>query len=320
MDFVVTKPNPPDLAWLLDVTESRQPLSEVSPIWVRHGTVREGPPTPHPERHSYCDFSLILEGEGFSLVEGERVWRKPGELLLLGPGIPHWGTVHKFPLRFITAYFLPSVLIDMGPQRDGVRILRRFTAKQRLADRLVHLPRKILAPTTALFQEMVAEFDGDRFGREVKLRTLLMDVLIGLLRWEQAQGRHLDEEELDVDWRPIMKTLQYLRDHYSEPIYAREVARAAGLSESRLKVIFQRAIGLSWVKYLQGYRIHRAGALLHEAGHNVTEAALAVGFESFAHFNKTFRAFMGVSPKNYGKRAPHPSQFRVPSPATEPGE
>lgn len=304
MDFALARPNPPDLAWLLDVTESRQPLSETSPIWVRHGTVQHGPPTPHPERHPYCDFSLVFEGEGFSFVEGEKVWRKPGELLLLGPGIPHWGTIHKFPLRFITVYFLPSVLIEMGPQSDGVRILRRFTAKQRLADRLVHLPRRLLTETTALLREMVAEFEGNQFGREVKLRTLLMDQLISLLRWEQSQGRDLSGEELEVDWRPIMKTLQYLRDHYSEPIYAREVARAAGLSESRLKAVFRKAIGLSWVKYLQGYRIHRAGALLNEADHNVTQAALAVGFESFAHFNKTFRAFMGVSPKNYGKTVP----------------
>jgi len=38
---------------------------------------------------------------------------------------------------------------------------------------------------------------------------------------------------------------------------------------------------------------------MHEGGYNVTEAALAVGFDSFAHFNKTFRSFMGLSPNQY---------------------
>lgn len=303
MALAVAHPtNPPDLAWLLDVTESRQPLSESSPIWVRHDTVHEGSPTPHPERHPYCEFSIVLEGAGFSFVEGEKVWRKPGELLLLGPGNPHWGCIHKFPLRFITVYFLPAVLIEMGPQSDGVRILRRFTAKQSLAERLVHPPRQVLLQLKAAFREMVAEFAGSRFGREVKLRTLLLEQLVRLLRWEQAQGRDLGGEELEVDWRPILKTLQHLRDHYPEPIYARDVARATGVSESRLKALFQKALGISWVKYLQGYRIHRAAAFLNESGYNVTEAALAVGFDSFAHFNKTFRAFMGVSPKHYGAR------------------
>ena len=51
----------PELSWLLDVTESRQPLSENSPVWVRHGFVSEGPPTPYPERHPHCELSIVLE-------------------------------------------------------------------------------------------------------------------------------------------------------------------------------------------------------------------------------------------------------------------
>jgi AraC-like DNA-binding protein len=82
------------------------------------------------------------------------------------------------------------------------------------------------------------------------------------------------------------------------------MARAVGLSESRLKHVFQKALGISWVKYLQGYRIHRAAALLNEGKHNVTEAALSVGFDSLSHFNITFRSFMGKSPKYYLRGEP----------------
>ena len=78
------------------------------------------------------------------------------------------------------------------------------------------------------------------------------------------------------------------------------MARAVGLSEARLMHLFRQALGISWVKYLQGYRIHRAAAILNEGRYNVTEAALMVGFDSFSHFNVTFRSFMGVSPKDYG--------------------
>ena len=82
-------------------------------------------------------------------------------------------------------------------------------------------------------------------------------------------------------------------------MYSKEVARAAGVSESQIKLLFHQALNLSWVKYLQGYRIHRAAALLSEGKLNVTEAALAVGFDSLSHFNDTFRSFMGVTPKNF---------------------
>lgn len=79
-----------------------------------------------------------------------------------------------------------------------------------------------------------------------------MEHLVTLLRWEQAQGLNIGGEELEVDWRVILKALQYLRDHYTEQIYARDLARATGVSESRLKVLFQEALGLSWVKLPAG--------------------------------------------------------------------
>ncbi len=303
MKPLIARPTrPPELSWLLEVTESRQPLSEDSPIWVRHGEVREGPPTPHPERHPYCEFGIVLEGKGVSLVEREEAWRMPGDLFLLGPGIPHWGRIKTFPLRYITVFFLPAVVIEMDPAKDGLRILRRFTARQSLATRLVRPERSLLTRLVPRFQDMTTEFGQRRFGREIRLRTLLMEMIVLLLRWEESHGVTIGSDSLNVDWRPVQKTLAFLRDHYTEPVYAREVARAAGVSESRLKTLFQEALGLSWVKYLQGYRIHRAAALLSESTYNVTEAALAVGFESLSHFNATFRSFMGMSPKHYARR------------------
>jgi AraC-like DNA-binding protein len=304
MKTLIARPTtPPDLSWLLDVTESRQPLSEKSPIWVRHGVVCEGPPTPHPERHPYCEFGIVLEGKGISLVESEQAWRLPGDLFLLGPGIPHWGQVKTFPLRYITVYFLPSVVIEMDPAQDGLRILRRFASRQSLATRLVRPARSLFARLVPMFEDLAAEFDQHRFGREIRLRTLLMEMIVLLLRWEESKGLTIGGQSHDVDWRPVQKTLSHLRDHFTEPIYAKEVARASGVSESRLKVLFQEALGISWVKYLQGYRIHRAAALLSESTYNVTEAALAVGFDSLSHFNATFRSFMGVSPKHYVRRS-----------------
>jgi AraC-like DNA-binding protein/quercetin dioxygenase-like cupin family protein len=294
-----------EIAWLLDVTESRQPLSESSPIWVRSATVTEGQQTPKPERHPYCEISLLLQGAAsYTMIEKETIRRKIGELMLLGPGLPHWGVIEEYPSSFITVYFLPSVLIEMGPESDGVRILRRFTTQQPAAHRLVCLPPKYRDDFRNRFEEMQNEFSQPGFGREMRLRTLLVDMLVKMVRWEQSLGRNIGGSELELDWLPILKTLKYLRENYTEPIYARQMARAVGLSESRLKHVFQKALGISWVKYLQGYRIHRAAALLNEGKHNVTEAALSVGFDSLSHFNITFRSFMGKSPKYYLRGEP----------------
>lgn len=301
-DVKTRKTKVADLAWLLNVTESRQSLSESSPIWVREGNVPSGPPVAYPERHPYCEFNIVLEGEGTSLVGHEEAFRLPGDLLLLGPGVPHWGKIKKFPLRSITIYFLPSALIEIGPMSEGIRILRRFTASQALSNRLVRPPKALRTELTTLFESMAAEFAGQGFGRDVQLLSILLTQLVMLLRWEESQGINIGGESLEMDWQPVFKALEYLREHHAEPVYAKDVAQAAGISESRLKILFRYALNLSWVKYLQGYRIHRAAALLSEGRLNVTEAALEVGFDSLSHFNETFHSFMGVSPKSFVRK------------------
>lgn len=301
-DLNTRKTKVTDLAWLLNVTDSRQSLSESSPIWVREGCVTSGPPVAFPERHPYCEFNIVLEGEGTTLVGHEEAFRLPGDLLLLGPGVPHWGKIQTFPLRSITIYFLPSALIEIGPMSEGIRLLRRFTAAQPLSNRLVRPPKALRKEFTPLFEAMAAEFSGNRFGREVQLLSTLLKSLVLLLRWELSQSINIGADSLQMDWNPIYKALEYIREHHAEPIYAKDVARAAGLSESKLKILFRYALNISWVKYLQGYRIHRAAALLSEGRLNVTEAALEVGFDSLSHFNETFHSFMGASPKSFVRK------------------
>jgi AraC-like DNA-binding protein len=290
-----------ELSWLSEVSESGQSLSELCPIAVRHGIIHSGPPVPHPERHPYCEFGTTLQGRVISFVEREQARRLPGDLLLAGPGIPHWATITQYPFEFITVYFLPSVLIEFGPESDGPKILSRFTANQPLAERLVRPPDAVCERILNVFQQIILESAQKRFGQEIRFRTLLLEALVELLRWEQQCGKCFAEPSWAYAWDPLNKALRYLRENFAQPIYAREVARAAGVSESRLKVLCQSALGMSWVKYLQGYRIHRAAALLCQAGSSITEAALTAGFESISHFNATFRSYMGVSPTIYQK-------------------
>lgn len=311
MTATATKAHPammPNLSWLVEVRELRQPLSELRPIWVRQGIIQADEPHPLPQQHPFCELNLVLSGRGPVFLEQEQACRRAGDLLLIGPGIPHWGKIDQGPVRFLTVYFMPSLLLEFGPETDGVRFLRRFTAKQNLQERLVRPTPALRRRLTLLFEDIATEFDGDRLGREFKLRSILMDLLVQLLRWEEREGRTLADPGNGTDWRFIHKALIYLREHFAEPVYAREVAAATGVCESRLKEIFHHTLGISWVKYLQIYRIHQAAAILSQPDSNVTEAALAVGFDNLGHFNRLFRRFKGTTPKLFRKSLPQASR------------
>ncbi len=158
---------------------------------------------------------------------------------------------------------------------------------------------------------MLKEFQTREFGWELRSGAILFTEIIRLMRWAASRGRLIGEGGDDVDWKPVVLALRYLREHYTTQIYAKDVAEAAGISETRLKMIFRNALGMPWVKYLQIYRSHRSALLLCDGKLNVTEIAYSVGFESLRHFNLTFRAAMGVSPSEYEKKMRGTKKQRV---------
>ncbi len=298
------------LAYLAQVCEKRPPLSEHSPIWMRHGRVSSGLASPTPEQHPCCEFGIGLSGRGVELVGAERIVRGPGDVFIAGPGLPHWIEITEYPMDFITVFFLPSLLIEAGPEGDGLRVLQRFATARSARERIIHAPADITRALEDGFRQMAHEWDHPGFGRELRLRTLLLDMLVKLMRWEDQLASRSDAPPTDIkgqpaelasesSWRAVHRALQYLRDHFADLIYADDVAAAAGLTRTQLQRAFRATLGVSWGQYLQSYRIHQAATLLSSTECGVLDAALAVGFETPSHFNATFRSVMGVSPREY---------------------
>jgi AraC-like DNA-binding protein len=258
----------------------------------------------HPECHPYCELGLHLSGCGIEYVEREQTTRQAGDVFIAGPGVPHWFKITRYPLTGTAIYFLPSLLCELGPKHDGLHILRRFTARQSITTRLIRPPAVLRKRLVPAFKRIHREFERKSLGHEIQMRSLLMDMLVEVVRWERRAGKELASESSPLKWDYVNRALHYLRDHFAEPVYAHDVAKAVGVGESRLKGLFREALGIPWSRYIQGYRIQQAVALLGGSDRTVTEAALAVGFESLSHFNATFRSFMGVSPSAYLKKQP----------------
>lgn len=296
------KKQPSDLLWLSEVRPTVYPLTENEPIWVRHGVIARGPLISHPEWHPHCEIGVCLSGACIQFVGKERAQRWPGDIFLAFPGLPHWAMGTQYPNRFVTIYFLPNLLIELGPSEDGAALLHRMTRSAWLKDHLLSPPPRLRKRTMTLFQTIAREFDRDEAGREMRLRALLIELLVGVLRWEKEAGRVVDNPGNPSSWQRVIRVLAHLRQHHDQPIYARSLAAAVGMSESRLKALFRETIGIPWAQYLVRYRIHRAMAHLLEPGLSVSEAASKAGFGSISHFNATFRQFMGMSPKDYIRR------------------
>ena len=92
---------------------------------------------------------------------------------------------------------------------------------------------------------------------------------------------------------------RYIRDHIHEPLNRETLAAVAGFSIPHFHRVFTAHMGESAISYVRRLRMERAGRKLRMGAVDITEVALAAGYDSHAAFSKAFRQQFGVSPSEF---------------------
>lgn len=94
----------------------------------------------------------------------------------------------------------------------------------------------------------------------------------------------------------IERTTAILRSHLADPPDIEALGAQVGCSPFYLSRLFSKEMGMTIPQYVRQIRIERAAELLLEGRHNVTEAAMEVGYSSLSHFSKAFCTTIGCCP------------------------
>ncbi len=94
----------------------------------------------------------------------------------------------------------------------------------------------------------------------------------------------------------LRRALDFLHSNYRRPINVTDTARAAGVSTSYLRSLFQDHCHDSPVHYLQKLRLAHAKNLLRDPNCSVAEAAEQCGFENPNYFIRLYTRFYHFSP------------------------
>ncbi len=98
--------------------------------------------------------------------------------------------------------------------------------------------------------------------------------------------------------KPVIKHVEL---HYSEPTTVAEMAALAGFSESHFMRFFKETFGVSFITYLNDYRLSMAARMLLSTEETILEISQQVGFENLSHFNRQFKKKYNKTPSQYTK-------------------
>ncbi len=97
----------------------------------------------------------------------------------------------------------------------------------------------------------------------------------------------------------IHLVMNYIREHLDEPLDRRVLAEVAGFSVPHFHRLFTAQVGENISSYVRRLRLERAGRKLRMGAVDITEVALAAGYDTHAAFGKAFKQTFGVSPSEF---------------------
>ena len=127
---------------------------------------------------------------------------------------------------------------------------------------------------------------------QAKTLELLSQILFQPLQKEEF----FCQRQKRVARERVERTTAILRSHLADPPDIEALGTQVGCSSFYLSRLFSKEMGMTIPQYVRQIRMEQAAELLLGGRHNVTEAAMEVGYSSLSHFSKAFCTTIGCCP------------------------
>ena len=249
-------------------------------------------------RHDFLEFSLVIEGSGYEVINGIKHPMQPGTFTFLLPYQIHEIFVTSpQPLRLYNCMFGIDLL-----QAPMVRMdFRELLFSKEPLPSFMHLDGGELEQMAGMLMQLHQEARS-RSGlwRNSLMLAKLTEILVRFDRLRRSGGVAKPKEESGMS--SVWPIIRYIHHHYREPISLSGIAGLFRMSSSHLSEEIKKHIGMNFVHFLHRVRISHACGLLASTSMSACDIAEEVGFGSLKSFSRIFRAMKGVTPAEYRKR------------------
>lgn len=137
-------------------------------------------------------------------------------------------------------------------------------------------------------------------------RGLILQLLALLCQQRSVPRSQIDSPRGLRKSERLKNILQFVEEHYQEPILLSDVAKQNYFNPEYFSRYFKQKTGISFSQYLRQYRVQMARKLLIHSEQSILEIALENGFSDERGLIKAFRQQYGVTPLQYRKKIQSP--------------
>jgi signal transduction histidine kinase/ligand-binding sensor domain-containing protein/DNA-binding response OmpR family regulator len=202
----------------------------------------------------------------------------------------------------------PDLIISdiMMPEMDGVEMCKHIRSDPKLE----HIPLILLSAKSDIENKLEGFQTGaDDYLEKPFLPKHLQSRVHNLIESREKLRAHFSEE---VPKKPKKSGILHLDREFLEKVFYKieqnigdneynvnKLSLELGLSRVHLYRKFKELTGMTPKDYMKETRLKFAAKLLEEDRYTISEIAYQVGFNTHSSFTVSFKAFYGVSPKEY---------------------
>ncbi len=248
--------------------------------------------------NSEYELTLTLNSHGQRFVGDSVATYEDGDLVLIGPKIPHtWcssgdsgaGPTHQALVLWFSEAFVQSMI------KAHVE-LRPIQALLESSSRALEFSAAVRERAGTIIVGMIDQTAEDRL-------PALLQLLLLLARDTEAMPLTSGSADTlpDATEERISRVLSYLHKHYQERNPVAKLTRIAALSRSSLHRLFRQQTRMTITGYITHLRIGKACSLLLQSDKAVSLIADHVGYQNLANFNRQFKFTKGQTPREFRK-------------------
>lgn len=249
-----------------------------------------------PHWHEATEVIYIYSGKTIIGINDQIYELNDGDIMIVNSTDIHYflnQTVSKRIILHYDAAFEPfaSELLD---QRFEKILLRKNPADESDSSTRNELERQIW--------QLLNEAQSQKPGYKIALKARLYDMLVTMLRSLPMQRFSYSSRIMRL--KRLEHVFKFIEEHYTASISLEQAADCANFSVYHFSRFFKDSTGMTFVQYLNNYRVSKAAELLSRDTGTVTEIAARSGFESIKTFNRVFKQIKGCPPSTFRKAKP----------------
>lgn len=228
----------------------------------------------HLHHHAY--FGFLLQGTFSEFYDQKNIVCEPATLVFHPSEEVHSEYFHN------TGGRLFNIEIDS-------RWLERFDGQH-------ILPKSTIARNGGLTSFLATKLYRE-FGEFDEVSLLSID---GLLLELLAESYRVDKKSSDHQpSRWLRQVKELLHDKFSEPLALRDIADTVGMNPTYVAQTFRRHFRYTIGEYIRHLRIEFACCEISRSASSFSQIAVMAGFSDQAHFSRTFKKLMAMTPSQY---------------------